>query len=51
MASDPEELVAELQGRGLEAGAIEAVTADTRKAEILDADGNKVTFAENRTDD
>ena len=48
MVDDLKELVAELKARGLEPGAIEAVTADTRKAEILDPDGNKITFAANR---
>ena len=46
-----EELLGELVGRGLEPGAIEAVTKLTRNAEITDPEGNMIAFAENRTDD
>jgi len=51
IVDDLEELLGELVARGLEPGAIEAVTTLTRKPEITDPEGNKIAFAENRTDD
>ena len=38
--------LAELDGRGIEFGEIEAISETTRKAVIVDPDGNRITFGE-----
>jgi len=39
--------LAELAGRGIEFGEIEAISEPTRKAVIADPDGNRITIGEN----
>jgi len=38
--------LAELGGRGIDAGEIEAISETTRKAVIVDPDGNRITLGE-----
>ena len=42
--TDLEQLVAELSGRGINAGPIEAVGDVGRKANVVDADGNMISW-------
>ncbi|MEA2479770.1 MAG: hypothetical protein QOJ07_1692 [Thermoleophilaceae bacterium] len=46
LVDDLDTQVSELAARGLTAGSPEAVAGAVRKAEIVDPEGNKVTFAE-----
>jgi catechol 2,3-dioxygenase-like lactoylglutathione lyase family enzyme len=46
IVDDMDAHLAELEGRGIEAGEIEAISETTKKAVIVDPDGNRITFGE-----
>jgi predicted enzyme related to lactoylglutathione lyase len=46
IVDDLDAQLAELEGRGIKAGEIEAISETTRKAVIVDPDGNRITLGE-----